>query len=164
MIFLTTLSFISAVFLEWMAGPVFSFMGVSFPAVLAVAIFLFWKMKLSTRIFCGIFAGIFMDAVSAYPPGTYLILFFVAAIFTEVLRWFFSETESYVVRGISMATVLFICINLIHPLASVMSVGGVYYPELPFSWVITVFVASIFWAIAAPLFFFCIGRLAKSTL
>ena len=137
MIFLIISSFISAAFLEWTLGPVFSFWGVSFPWVLSAAVFWFWKMRLSSRIFLGIFAGIFVDSVSAYPPGTYLLLFFVAALLTEVLRIFFSETESYLTRGISMAVLLIVCVNLVQPLARVIGAGGVYAPNPPLSWLAT---------------------------
>lgn len=161
MIFLTALSFVLAAFLEWTAGPVFSFWGVSFPAVLSAAIFWFWRMELSSRVFLGILAGIFMDTVSAYPPGTYLILFFVAAFLTEVLRRFFSETEFYITKGISMAILLFICINLINPLANIMSGNGIGLGSFPFSWFMTILVASIFWAVAVPLLLFGAGRLVR---
>ncbi len=163
MILILTASLVAAFILEWTTGSVFSFWGIAWPLVISVVIFWFWRLKLLPRILLGVFIGIFMDGISPHPWGTYLVLFMILAILSELLQLFFSDTVSHLARGISMAISLFLTLNLIYPIAILIGQDGGWMVIAASGWLTTLLGAALFWSlIMPPLFFLAENFLAKA--
>lgn len=87
------------------------------PLTAAVLLFWFWRMKLAERFGWGAAAGIFLDSLYPEPFGAHLLIFFLLALFTEFLQFFFSNIELFLTRLIAMALSIFLFLNLL-PFAS----------------------------------------------
>lgn len=162
MILVLIASLVAAFILEWTLGSVFSFRGIAWPLVISAVVFWFWRLKLLSRILLGVLTGIFMDGISPHPWGTYLMLFMVLAILSELLQLFFSDTDSYLTQGISMAISLFLALNLIYPVAILIGQDAERMVIAVSGWVTTLLGAALFWSlIMPPLFFLAENFLVK---
>lgn len=94
---LTTVA--AAIFLEWILQTR-SFLGVTPPLISGTVLFWFQRLSLPQRIWLGAAAGMFLDGVSAFPFGTYLITFFVEAVLVEFLKFLFTKPDAPLVKAV----------------------------------------------------------------
>lgn len=89
---------------EWARGGSLS----AFPLLFGGAILLsfFWDMPLGWRIASGIAVGTAMDGVSLFVPAAYAVSFFFLGYGVELLRNFFSDTDSYATHAIGTGITL----------------------------------------------------------
>lgn len=113
------LSLFAAFWLEILLGWWLAIGQIQPPLTAAVLFFWFWRMKLAERFGWGIAAGIFLDSLYPEPFGAHLLIFFLLALFTEFLQFFFSNIELSLTRLIAMALSIFLFLNLL-PFASLI--------------------------------------------
>lgn len=147
---LLTIVFIAALFLELASGGELAFWGVRPPLAGAVLFFWFWNMRLPGRLFLAVLGGILMDSISLHPFGTNTAVFMAIAGSTEVLRYFFSNVESLVIRGIGVSVGIFLFLNLAVILGSLVSMINSAPPPSSGTFSSHVFFASLVWASVLP--------------
>ncbi len=157
-----TTAFVASLFLELAMGGELAVWGVRPPLAGAVLFFWFWGMSQSRRLFLAFLGGIVMDSVSFYPFGTNTAVFMAIAGSTGVLRYFFSNVESLVTRGIGVAVGVFLFLNLallLGSLTDMIRTGA--YAGLSGTLFLHVFYASLVWALVLPAFFIVIEKTVR---
>lgn len=81
----------------------------------------FWHLGFGLRIASSFVIGFLMDAIHFSPVGTYLLVLVMLAFISELMKFFFSNTESVMVRGMSIAMLLILFRVSIVPVASLLS-------------------------------------------
>lgn len=109
---LLAVSVLAAFFLEWTLGQKISLWFVPPPFTAFVLLYWFWTMKFSSRLWTAVIAGILFDSVSAYPAGTYSIVFAALGVGTEFFKFFFSNVESVLTRSISIGALTFMFLSI----------------------------------------------------
>lgn len=120
--FLIVITLGVALFLEWVLG-VWDFSGGMRPPI-AAAVFIFWCWRLTpqARLRLGLFLGIVADSTSFLPFGTHMLAFLLIVILMRAFQLFFSNVESFLTEGVGMATLLFLYMEAVSPIA--MALGG----------------------------------------
>lgn len=142
---------LGAFFLEISLGNNLALWAVRPPLVGAVLFFFFGARQLSFRLFLAVMGGALLDSVSWHPFGTHLVILFASAFFVEILQSFLSNIESPVTRGAGMTIEIFLFLNLIPLVGSVLGAfqGPSSYPTREI-WN-SVLLISIIWAVLLPL-------------
>ena len=88
---------------EWSFGMLASGKGVFLPLVAFVFCLWSWQIRFETRLWLGFAVGFIMDTVQLVPFGSFLLTFLTITISCEIFQLFFSNTESKITYGISIA-------------------------------------------------------------
>lgn len=99
------LSIALAFFLEWLGARI-NFWGMAPPLVAALVFFWFWRMDLPTRAFTAVAAGFFIDSMSVFPFGAYIITFFLIGLLMELFRFLFANVRSLATQVTGMGIML----------------------------------------------------------
>lgn len=81
----------------------------------------FWHLGFGSRIASAFVIGFLMDAIHFSPVGTHLFVLVMLAFVSEWMKFFFSNTGSVMVRGMSIAMLLIFFRVSIIPVASLLS-------------------------------------------
>lgn len=102
-IYIITTVFLTAVF----------FSQISFSLIALASLFWFWRVEIDSRVWLALACGFFMDTFSLLPFGTHMLILFFLAIFTSMLRLFFTDARPWVIWsvGLAMTFVIFITVT-----------------------------------------------------
>jgi len=151
-----------ALVIEWAFGQFFL---ISPPVSIFVALVWFFSFKPPARFFLATVLGIFLDTISVFPFGTYLLTLLFCALACDTLIFIFSDTTPFSPqRGILEGTLLFIFFLFI-PV-------GIYVSSLlvasPFEWTIAstvrLVIGGSIWSLLLPSFDISIRRFIVSTI
>ncbi|MDP3770484.1 MAG: rod shape-determining protein MreD [Candidatus Sungbacteria bacterium] len=81
----------------------------------------FWHLGFASRISSAFVIGSVMDAIHFSPVGTYLLVLVMLACVTEWMKSFFSNTESVVVKGMSIVILLILFRVCVSPISSFLA-------------------------------------------
>ena len=81
----------------------------------------FWHLEFSSRISSAFIIGFLMDTIHFSSLGTYLLILVMLAILTEWMKSFFSNTESIVVKGMSIMILIFLFRVCVAPVSSLLA-------------------------------------------
>ena len=84
----------------------------------------FWHLGFVPRIASAFVIGFLIDAIHFSPAGTYLFVLVMLAFVSEWMKFFFSNTESVMVKGIGIAMLLLLFRVSIAPAASLLASTG----------------------------------------
>lgn len=141
---------LGAFFLEISFGNNLALWAVRPPLVGAVLFFFFGARQLSFRLLLAVIGGALLDSVSWHPFGTHLVILLASAFFVEILQSFLSNVESLVTRGVGMAIEIFLFLNLIPLVGSVLGAFQGLSPYLTRELWNSVLLISIIWAVLLP--------------
>ena len=71
-----------------------------------------WRMEFETRMWFALAVGFVMDSVQLIPFGASLVTCVVLALACEVLRFFFSDTESRVTQSIGTGILMLLFLGM----------------------------------------------------
>ena len=95
-----------ALIVEWSSNAVLAATNFFLPVAALVFCFWSWQMSMEARLWLGLGVGLVMDAISLIPFGSSMLAFLILALACEFLRMFFSDTESKITRGVSVALLM----------------------------------------------------------
>lgn len=105
--FFVIITIAAAFIFEISFGRFITIFEVSLPLVICLIVFWYWRTLLPARFSMAAFFGLALESISLQPFGIYFLILVSLAFITDFLKFFFSNTKSYLTQAVAAALSIF---------------------------------------------------------